>query len=584
MQEAADYYVERKERSGLNTFLIEHYGREPSRCDMHESLAHINRVKYIVTTNYDPLFERAYGDRVVAISRDEDLPKSTEYPDKTILLKIHGDITHPNTIVITSKDYEKFDSDTIVWSKIRTLLAEYSVVFIGYSLHDPNVEKMLRGIYTRLKGKKHPYFFISRIVDATKRKDLADHDLHFIEMDAISAIDYITGNAIEYSFVDGMKQPELLTKSDPIFAHQGFRVDRQISGGKVTHVSLVPMRPETEIKFTLSLSSKSGRGSSIQAFQNYITGQSVEPVKLSDEDCDIEIRNGKMNGVFVFDPSHPKIHEIQITPHPSQEITADLQLQTHPFKLTHVPLKIFKTDSLLKLEIQDPNFTFSLKLTKGSRVGQINFSSRYIISDIERARAIYTFFNCWILGDTIELITENLPAPFLIPSSPIIEKTPCNPPVHQLNQLYTDLSDIQNILKVKLTLPEKISPEEQVTIRRISAFIRGRDQHLNDLSITLANTEELRKNLFKQDSGVLRLSGEMWEEYSLFGRKLKIPFTVEGTDVVIVNGDEVHESIAREEADVKILWKSTTGQLFKKFDASSSTATIVKTPTAEVTP
>ena len=225
LQEAADYYVEQKERSGLNSFLLEQYGKEPSRRDVHGSLALINRVKYIVTTNYDPLFERAYGDNIVVILRDEHLPGSTDFPNKTILLKIHGDITQPDTIVITSEDYKKFKTDTIVWSEIRTLLAKYAVVFIGYSLHDPNVETMLGDIYARLKEKKHPYFFIDWKIDDTKRKELASYDLHFIEMDSVAAIDYITGNAIQYSYLDGIKNPAVLSKSAQIFENKGVRVD-----------------------------------------------------------------------------------------------------------------------------------------------------------------------------------------------------------------------------------------------------------------------------------------------------------------------------------------------------------------------
>lgn len=128
-----------------------------------------------------------------------------------------------------------------MWGKLRSLLAEYSVVFLGYSLHDLNVEKMLHGIYTRLKGKKHPYFFISRTVDAAKQKDLASYDLHFIERDAASAIDYITGNAIQYAYLDSMKNPALLLKSDEIFAHQGFHLDRSFTGDRISQISFVPI-------------------------------------------------------------------------------------------------------------------------------------------------------------------------------------------------------------------------------------------------------------------------------------------------------------------------------------------------------
>jgi len=330
LQEAADYYVEQKERSGLNSFLIEQFGREPSRCDAHESLALINRVKYIVTTNYDPLFERAYKDKIIVVSRDEHLPESTEHPDKTILHKIHGDVSQPDSIVITSEDYDNFKSDAIVWSEIRSLLAKYSVLFIGYSLHDRDVKKMLDDIYGRLKGTKHPYFFIDWKIDDTKRKDLASYDLRFIEMDAVAAIDYITRSAIQYLFVDGMKNPSLLLKSNQIFESRGFHVDPSFSREKISHVSLVPERSGFNCKFVFSISSASRDSSELRALHEFITGYSFEPITLQAPSCEIEVRDAEINGIFVIDPSIKNLKKIVITPKPSGEITADLQLCTQP--------------------------------------------------------------------------------------------------------------------------------------------------------------------------------------------------------------------------------------------------------------
>jgi len=143
LKEVADCFVALKGRECLVELLKEHYAKEPERNEIHKSLSIINRVKYVITTNYDPLFENAYGDNIVTIAHDEELPRISDYPEKTILLKIHGDLSDPDSIIITSDDYEKFDTDSILWTKIKSLLAEYSVLFIGYSVSDPNVREML---------------------------------------------------------------------------------------------------------------------------------------------------------------------------------------------------------------------------------------------------------------------------------------------------------------------------------------------------------------------------------------------------------------------------------------------------------
>jgi hypothetical protein len=563
LQEAADYYVEQKERSGLNSFLIEQYGKEPSRCDVHESLALINRVKYVVTTNYDPLFERAYGDKIVVISRDEHLPESTESPEKTVLLKIHGDITQPDTIVITSEDYKAFKSDAIVWSEIRTLLAKYSVVFIGYSLHDPNVEKMLDDIYTRLRGKKHPYFFIDWKIDDTKRKDLASYDLHFIEMDAATAMNYVAVKTIQYSYLDSMGNPALLTKSDPIFESRGFHVNRNITGGKISHISLVPTRPDVQSEIKLTVSSKTGNNTQLLALYKFATGQSFEPVMLTDSECNISIRGGEMNGVFIFDPSIISYPALSVAPQPAEMVNADLQLQSGSIRLSKLAMKIFKSDVLLKFEIEDPDFILKITMQKGKPDVTLNFSMHHIVSDIERGRLIYSLFDRWMQGETLELITDRLPAPFLIPPTPLPETSSDSPPIHALCQLYTDLSDIQRILKVRLSVPDEITKEDLRTIPELATFLRGRKQKIPEVKATIVLKTNDLAPLLKGESLTLGGAGPAGTlDFSLFGRLFKVPYRIEGLDIQFENIEKVLELIGQGVKELPVVMKSTTGQLY----------------------
>jgi hypothetical protein len=101
----------------------------------HCYISKIPQINTIITTNYDHLFEMAYENRVTVCT-------GTVFK-KTIkgmvdLYKIHGDTTDPDSIIITSKDYAQFYDklDTVLWNKIKGLLAEKSVIFVGYSLED----------------------------------------------------------------------------------------------------------------------------------------------------------------------------------------------------------------------------------------------------------------------------------------------------------------------------------------------------------------------------------------------------------------------------------------------------------------
>ncbi|HPA07983.1 MAG TPA: SIR2 family protein [Methanoregulaceae archaeon] len=568
LQEAADYYVEQKGRDGLNAFVVEQYGKEPSRCDIHETLALINRVKYVVTTNYDPLFERAYGDKIVVISRDEHLPASTEYPDKTVLLKIHGDISRPDSIVITSDDYDRFDADTIVWSKIRSLLAEYSVMFIGYSLQDPNVEKMLRDIYARVGKNKHPYYFIGRTVDENKREALASFDLDFIEMDAASAIEYISGNVIQFSLVSSFQRTDLFQKSDDIFADRGFQVDRAFTKGKLSRATIIPNRPDIQANFTLTLASKEKTGLKIRELDNFVKGLGCDPITIGSDDCIIEIHDANINGVLFIDPSMRILREISLKPKPVNKLLVDLQSSRRQLRLNNLKMKVFGTPKLSKFEIDDVDFKLTMRMSNESPGGELNFKIHHIVPDIDRARILYGLLDALMCNETIELISSAIPKPFHIKAN--FQHLPeDSPSIKGLYLLYSDLLEIQHKLGVKCNVPDEISDVERRKIRGVANFLRGCPQIIDDVTITVENTEKVREIYSKGEGGVFRLTGEMRFHETIFGQTLEIPFEVEGFDTWPINTEDVDAAIARRDEDLVIKLKSSTNRLFRKFSAAS---------------
>jgi hypothetical protein len=432
---------------------------------------------------------------------------------------------------------------------------------------------MLADIYSRLKGKKHPYFFISRTIDAAKQNALAAYDLHFIEMDTVSAIDYITSNTIQNSLIDSFEHPSLLTKTDQIFSHKGFRLDRTIAGGKITKTTLVPTKPETTIQFTLSLSPKSGKIAELNSFNAFISGESCEPVSLTESKCDISIRNANINGVLLFHPSMERIQELSIAPQPKEIVTVDLQLQDQQIRLNELKMAVFSSKNSVKLDIQDPDFTFSLTANFITHVNTLNFSGHYIHQNIERAKQIYSLFNGMLNGATLELLWDRFPSPLVLNSSQTIEYNADTTLFRGLLTFYTDLSDIQNILKQKLHLPNAISPEECNTIHRLAAFLRGKGYKINDISTTFGVTDRIREILAKNEPSMFRIEGNdsrLKEKYELFGKTLVVPYLIDGSDVIVANPDEVQQEIERGEPDLHIKWKSVTGDLFVKYNPHPS--------------
>lgn len=104
-------------------------------------------ISCIITTNYDLFIENSLGRGCfhTYVGQDE-LLFSTIY-EVAEIYKIHGCCTMPGSIIINSRDYDHFiKKSAYLSSKILTLFLERPVIFLGYSVKDPNIRRILHSI------------------------------------------------------------------------------------------------------------------------------------------------------------------------------------------------------------------------------------------------------------------------------------------------------------------------------------------------------------------------------------------------------------------------------------------------------
>lgn len=128
----------------------------------------------VCTTNFDHLLEDEYHLLVRPCNPIISEAQLSVAPSKNelTLLKIHGDIYHPDRIVATEEDYDKFlISNPLLATYLSNLLITRTPLFIGYSLDDPDFRQIWQIIKSRLGSlRRLAYTFMVGCSDAERER------------------------------------------------------------------------------------------------------------------------------------------------------------------------------------------------------------------------------------------------------------------------------------------------------------------------------------------------------------------------------------------------------------------------------
>lgn len=98
----------------------------------------------VITTNYDALCELIFPEYTPIVGQK--IIKASGIPIGEIF-KIHGCVNEYQEIIITSEDYEKWNSrKKYLSAKLLTFFLEHPILIIGYGAKDPNIISILRDI------------------------------------------------------------------------------------------------------------------------------------------------------------------------------------------------------------------------------------------------------------------------------------------------------------------------------------------------------------------------------------------------------------------------------------------------------
>ena len=178
---------------------------------------------HIITTNYDTLLESSESEfcqQYDVIIYDKDLLNAQK---KKYIIKMHGDVSNCDTIVLKEQDYLNFSqTHVLIELFVKALLTDHTFLFLGYSLNDYNVKLILSWInYIRSQNEKVLEKNIGYIVldeeevDQNKMNYFFQHNIAVINIHKLQQIDNIPSSLSDdrgkrlFSFLSIIGDPSL---------------------------------------------------------------------------------------------------------------------------------------------------------------------------------------------------------------------------------------------------------------------------------------------------------------------------------------------------------------------------------------
>lgn len=130
----------------ISEFLIEKCREEfPEKWKEELSMLRNLVIDGIITTNWDDTVERIFPNYKPYIGQQQLISASTFNIGE--IYKIHGCMTNPDSLILTQEDYNNFNErNPYLAAKLITIFIEHPVVFLGYSINDDNIQKLLMSI------------------------------------------------------------------------------------------------------------------------------------------------------------------------------------------------------------------------------------------------------------------------------------------------------------------------------------------------------------------------------------------------------------------------------------------------------
>lgn len=155
-------------------------------------------ISSVITTNYDTMIEDIFEFNPLV---GNDILLSNPYGS---LYKIHGCISQPDKIIITTEDYKMFDQKyELIRAQLLSLFIHNPIIFMGYNIGDKNIKHLLRTIFTYVEPNSETAenvrsnFLLIEYEENSINQEVTEHDIDIegfstIRINKLKTNDYTT--------------------------------------------------------------------------------------------------------------------------------------------------------------------------------------------------------------------------------------------------------------------------------------------------------------------------------------------------------------------------------------------------------
>lgn len=457
--------------------------RKPSKC--HKDIARIPHFKSIITTNYDTLIEDALGEKGQVIFSQNQIP----YIDNklTQTFKVHGNLTDPDSIIITQSDYNNFFKDNLgdntLWTIIKERLATKSILFLGYNLEDPNVSVIFDKITEALGKNRRECFLVAPNLPKHKVNDLASKGIQYINCKAENLVNNLVKELKKHIYNDIVSK--LVTPDTGAKFMINFNVFPEFeytnSGINIKNVKPSDKRVKTKgiVKFT-------GDKKFHDSMKDYISGKRFGTFEILKEN----ISASQMNIGGIKLPQIDNIQKLFIVSNPSTSSNVDFSF-SDGFEYTDVLTKLYNSDVLTEIHLLFKSAKLIVKVNSSIFVGaevplNIDFVHDRKCGRIKDEVELYEFLSRVFNGDEYTIHTRNSSH-----ISPVIKRIGDSKMYFDLFiEYFNNLRIIESYYGMRFNnvYIKDITEETSNTVKVISSIIQDRYIELNwkgDLAIKL---------------------------------------------------------------------------------------------------